>query len=139
MSNISLIESCISRYGYAMKRNVLRAFIPAKSVGTYVLLKRKKPIYVGRSDKCVLTRLCNHELFSKATHVVWEPSCNAEKAYIWEASWFHEFKNAKKLLNKIHPARPAHYKKPCPFCNQRDWEGLKAALPLNTVIKPGVD
>lgn len=116
------------RVAYAVRTDLLRAVIPPGHAGTYVLLKHDAAMYVGRSDTCVLTRLCQHELLPKVTHVTWEPSSTPERAYRLEAAWFHQFRGPN-LLNQVHPARPTGYKLNCPFCATGDTVALARALP----------
>lgn len=126
--NFLLLLDTPRRVAYAVRPDLLRAVIPPGHAGTYVLLQRNAVMYVGRSDTCVLTRLCRHELLLDATHVTWEPSSNPERAYRLEAAWFHQFRGPH-LLNQIHPARPSGYKFNCPFCGAGDTAALVRALP----------
>lgn len=129
MLPVEMLFDTPRRTGYLTEPKLLRAVLPSRVIGTYLLLKSSKPIYVGRSDSCLLTRLCNHELLDQATHVVWEPCESAKKAFCLEASWYHCYAKHGMLLNQIHPAKPAGYEKNCPFCGKRDREALKFALP----------
>lgn len=126
--NFSLLLDTPRRIAYAMRPDLLRAVIPPGHAGTYLLLQHNAAMYVGRSDTCVLTRLCRHELLSKATHVTWEPSNSPERAYRLEAAWFHQFRGPH-LLNQLHPARPTGYELSCPFCGAGDTVALARALP----------
>ena len=129
MPEVSMHFDDTRRFAFAMRPRLLRSIMPESAVGTYVLLNEHTPIYVGRSDSCVLTRLCSHELAGECTHVVWEPCQSALRAYLLEAEWYHQFLITFALRNKIHPARPWGHEEACPFCNPGDESGLKHALP----------
>jgi hypothetical protein len=120
------------RASYRMEPAVLRAFIPAQVPGTYLLMRGAEPVYVGRSDTCILRRLCTHEHATDATHVVWEPSSSPERAFRLEAAMFHTLGPTARLLNRRHPAKPAGYTQHCPFCGIGEDRALDFAL-TNTV------
>lgn len=136
-----LVMDSPRRFGYIANPARLRVTIPAQAVGVYMLLKSSAPFYVGRSDHCLLTRLCGHELLAEATHVVWEPCITVEQAFHMESAWFHILGAVSALSNQIHPARPADYYRNCPFCDTRDIVALEYALPhLRTqrIARPAV-
>lgn len=122
------------RAAYRMEPTVLRALIPSGVPGTYVLLRDNEPVYVGRSDTCVLRRLCTHEHALDATHVTWEPSSTPERAFYLEAALFHTLMPKGRLINQLHPAKPAGYDKNCPFCGTGVDRALSFALRQRSAI-----
>lgn len=123
------------RAAYRMEPTVLRAFIPPSVPGTYVLLHEREPVYVGRSDTCVLHRLCAHEHAREATHVTWEPCRTPERAFRLESALFHALAPPGRLINQLHPAKPAGYDKDCPFCGTGVDRALSFALRQRSAIR----
>jgi len=111
---------------FAASPPVVRAFVPPAAVGVYMLLRGGAPFYVGRSDRCVQSRLTGHALLGLASHVTWEPCADPLHAYRLESAWFHAL--SPTLLNRIHPARPLGWTKECPFCGTRDCQALAQAM-----------
>jgi hypothetical protein len=104
------------RLAFRFDPTVIRKHVPAGVVGSYLLLQDAKPIYVGRSDTCLRHRLQQHPLLGLASHVAWEVTKSAERAFLVEAGWFHEIKEGQQALNQIHPAKPNGSMIECPFC-----------------------
>jgi hypothetical protein len=96
----------ISRLGFRFDPAVVRATIPASVAGVYCLLVDERPIYIGRSDCCLATRLARHPLADVATHFLWEPSRERWRAFCLESYWWHRLNEFPDLQNQIHPARP---------------------------------
>jgi hypothetical protein len=130
MKEVTFTSGEIRRVGFRFESKVLRAVIPPAALGTYLLLVEDEPIYVGRSDTCVRTRLCMHGLGQVATHFVWEPAREAWQGFCLEAAWWHRRADWPMLLNAIHPAIPLGDERTCPFCDKRDEKGLAAILPI---------
>ncbi|MEX5268882.1 GIY-YIG nuclease family protein [Kocuria sabuli] len=103
-----------ARLAFRFTPATVRALVPARICGTYLLLDGENPVYVGRSDACLRTRLASHNHRSSATHVLWEPARSPKNAYLLEAHWFHQH---DLQLNQIHPASPAGQSLSCPFCD----------------------
>jgi len=129
MEAVTIIPEEMKRTGFRFTRDVIRATIPSGVVGTYCLIADAEPIYIGRSDHCVLTRLAGHPLTGQATHFVWEPSRCTWQAFCLESFWWHRIEQYPSLRNAIHPARPAGVTRPCPFCEKRDAKSLRRMLP----------
>lgn len=119
------------RMAFCVRAALNGALIPHGQIGTYLLLHGEKPLYVGRSDHCVLRRLRNHEWVPQATHIVWEPCSNARKAFHQEAALYHVLAVKGNLRNRIHPARPDGLHEQCPFCTEGDNLALQTALRRN--------
>lgn len=109
-----------ARFAFVATPEVLRALIAPGWPGAYTLLQLERPIYVGRSDHCLQTRLVGHPLLPLATHVAWHTCATPLQAYRLESAWFHALHAAPSLINKIHPARPTGAELNCPFCSTRD-------------------
>jgi hypothetical protein len=119
------------QFAFLAAPTVVRAFVPAGMPGVYMLLRAYAPFYVGRSDKCVQTRLANHPMLSLATHVAWEPCANALHAYRLESAWFHALQFSTQLTTRIHPAHPTREASNCPFCSTGD------GLAWTHAVRPG--
>jgi hypothetical protein len=124
-----LVRDEIRRVGFRFDPAVIRVTVPSGTIGMYCLLREAMPIYIGRSDHCVLTRLASRPLVDVATHFLWQPSQAPWGAFCLEAYWWHRLIDTPTLRNAIHPARPADEMRDCPFCDSRDREGLKRLLP----------
>lgn len=100
----------------------VRTLLPRGFPGAYVLLRARReadvtPIYVGRSDTCLQTRLTRHPHRSRATHFVFAPTKTTKRAFWLEAAWYHQLTaDHPGILNRLHPARPANSHLTCPFC-----------------------
>jgi hypothetical protein len=116
------------RFAFRATREVVNRLIPPHTIGAYLLLEDTAPIYVGRSDFCIRSRLDGHELLVVATHVVWEPCNTSKRAYLMESAWFHRLKGLRGFLNQIHPARPINANYDCPFCDLEDLKAITWAL-----------
>lgn len=128
MKAVVTTEGEIRRSGFRFEPTVLRAVIPPAAVGTYCLLVGERPIYIGRSDRCVQARLCRHDLAGKATHFMWEPAQSPWHAFCHESYWWHRLEEFPGLTNLIHPGRPTESDRGCPFCGQADAEALELLL-----------
>lgn len=127
---ITLSTANIRRFAFRFAPEVVRVMIPSSAIGKYLLIDNGVPVYIGRSDRCTRTRLSNHPLLGNATHFVWERCRHSFHAFCLEAFWFHRLQESSELLNTIHPARPANFNRPCPFCCNKDIDALRLALGL---------
>jgi hypothetical protein len=128
-SSVVVIAGEMKRVGFRFDRAVVRATIPASIVGVYCLLVEAIPVYIGRSDRCLLTRLAQHPLENIATHFIWEPSRERWAAFCLESYWWHRLSEFPDLENRIHPARPKGIDRRCPHCDPRDHDALVRLLP----------
>lgn len=126
--SIQLHLTVRNRWTYRMQPTLLSVVLPRRTVGAHVLMKNRAPMYVGRSDHCLLTRLRTHPFRGRATHVTFEPRRTCEAAFQLESAWFHILRPEGWLLNKVHPARPTHALTQCPFCTPGDHLALCHAL-----------
>ncbi len=125
-----LVEHQFRRFGFIAEPSIIRALIGPRVVGVYLLLQRHQPVYVGRSDRCLRSRLGRHPLLGHSTHVVWQPFGRPEQAYFTECAWYHELKESGRSLNQIHPARPwGASNLSCPHCLKTDAAALAFSLP----------
>lgn len=106
----------------------IRALVPSGYAGAYLLLQGHTPIYVGRSDRCLRRRLCQHEKLAEASHLVWQPCRDPLRAFYLEAFWYDQMNQLSSMRNLIHPARPDGRNEPCPFCSV-DAQSVMAVLP----------
>lgn len=95
---------------------LVRALIPPRRVGTYVLSNGGGPTYVGRSDNDLRERLLNHAATQKARYFTYQVYPTPEKAFIAECAAYHALKGS--VTNLIHPAVPSGNKVRCPFCKE---------------------
>jgi hypothetical protein len=116
------------RLAFRADRRTLARLIPPHTIGTYLLLRGGSPIYIGRSDCCLRSRLVSHERLGSAEHVVWEIYTSAMAAFYSEAAWFHRLVTSKYCLNQIHPAAPLGGAATCPLCEPGAAEALEHAL-----------
>lgn len=116
------------RLAFRLRPSTIRALVPQNTCGTYLLLRGEIPIYVGRSDACLRTRLACHNHRLRATHVLWEIARTPRCAYMLEAYWFHHH---DLELNQIHPASPAGQSIICPFCDPDLMKAVQNALTPN--------
>ena len=106
-----------TRMAWALTPRSIRIAVPARSLGSYLLLRGTQPIYVGRSDSCVRARLLAHASVGLATHFLWEPCSSPSMAFLVESIWFHRMEG--HTLNVIHPARPVSQTTlRCPICHE---------------------
>ena len=99
---------------------MIRAFVAPGHPGAYLLFVGGVPVYVGRSDRCVQTRLVGHPYLGRAEHFVWHPCTRPEQAFRMESYWYHQLTDAGHARNLIHPARPTGAARGCPFCRVLD-------------------
>jgi len=116
---ITLSESELRRCAFRFDSHVIRAMLPPGAVGVYLLLDWRVPVYIGRSDHCLRSRLAHHPMLGRATHFAWEPCRGPFQAFCLEAFWYHKILTLDRHTNLVHPARPAHDKRGCPFCSGR--------------------
>lgn len=119
----------VRRFAHPFRPAVVRALVPERHPGVYLLLRDGSPIYVGRSDACSRSRLVGHPLLDLATHFSWQPCRGAEHAFHVEAFWFHALRDrGLPILNRVHPARPGGGDRTCPFCGASDLDAVRFAL-----------
>lgn len=130
VANVDLVEHLPpARLAFRFTPTTVRALVPAGVPGTYLLLKGHVPVYVGRSDTCLRTRLTTHNHLDLATHVLWESAKDAWQAFDLEAWWWH---SRRPIMNIIHPATPAGATRPCPFCAPPLMHGHDDIINLST-------
>lgn len=115
-----------SLLAFPFRKAVVEASIPLSVPGAYLLLHGPSPVYIGRSDQCLQTRLARHPLQGSATHVIWNVCRTPAHAFLLESAWFHRV--APFSWNHIHPARPAQSGLACPYCDERESRALAFAL-----------
>jgi hypothetical protein len=126
--HVTVVHEGRRRHAYPMMADVVRGLLPSGYAGAYMLLAGQTPIYIGRSDTCVRTRLASHPHMQRATHFVWEICRNSWHAFVLESALFHSLQHAPGMLNLAHPARPSTDPRPCPFCTEGDDQALRRVL-----------
>lgn len=117
MTRFKIELGTASRTAFPFTRRTVDAFVPLGVVGVYLLLNVERPVYIGRSDQCLRTRLRSHGHYASATHIVWNVCRTPIEAFLLESTWFHALGLDK--LNRIHPARPRYSAVRCPYCRRR--------------------
>lgn len=131
MSQPELTLTAAARFAIPAAPAWIRPFVPEGVVGAYMLLKGDAPLYVGRSDSCLRSRLVGHELLPRASHLVWQACRSPRHAFHLEAFWYDRLKTGGQLLNRVHPAKPSLSDEPCPYCELSQGP-MPAFLPRNT-------
>ncbi|MEU5858959.1 GIY-YIG nuclease family protein [Nocardiopsis dassonvillei] len=93
---------------------VVRAMIPQRHIGTYVLFHHGHEHYIGRSDTCLRRRLLQHCTTGHAEYFTYDVHTTPEQAFSMECSLYHTHRH--QLINIRHPDQPDHQNTPCPFC-----------------------
>lgn len=112
---------------------VVRQIVPANTPGVYALFVDRRPVYVGRSDRCLRSRLVRHNHAALASHFSWRAARSAWQAFALESAWFHWMVEHGQGLNAIHPAKPVGSHGVCPFCDPRLDTALNLALAADRV------
>ncbi|MFF4197470.1 GIY-YIG nuclease family protein [Nonomuraea sp. NPDC001831] len=105
---------------------VVRALIPAGLIGTYMLYRNARPVYVGRSDSDLRQRLLRHAGNRRGEHFTYDVHFTPLQAFEVECSLFHTLR--AQIENVIHPDQPDHMSARCPFCHSTLVETLAARL-----------
>jgi hypothetical protein len=106
-----------TRFAFALAPSRVKALLPAGLPGAYLLLDRTgHPIYVGRSDLCLRSRLLRHPLRGTASHFAAAAADGARGAFMLESYWWHRYRQQGELLNLIHPAHTGNADDFCQFC-----------------------
>jgi hypothetical protein len=116
----------LTRRLYRLQPWMVRALIPARCMGSYVLYDRATPLYVGRSDTCLQRRLLRHAYRRRAPYFTFDIHQSEMHAYTVECAIFHALR--PQLSNLIHPAVPDDTAAHCPFC-RADWTLPHVARP----------
>lgn len=93
---------------------LVRTVVPYGAIGTYVLYRAGQLIYAGRSDRNLQGRLMCHAYSGRAEYFSFDVHDEVSKAYDVECAHYHALQD--RLVNLIHPARPAGHAASCLFC-----------------------
>lgn len=99
---------------YALKPWLIRALIPERTLGAYVLWSPSAPVYVGRSDTCLRRRLVEHARSWPDIFFTYDVAFSGQDAYSMECSLFHAL--GERTSNIDHPQRCGANDPLCPFC-----------------------
>ena len=130
-SDVDFQQEALDPIAFRATPKTISALVPDNTIGTYLLLNHNTPVYVGRSDTGLKSRLMQHEHLHGATHVLWSPRSSPLRAYLLEAAWYHRIQELpQESLNQVHPARPdTESGLVCPFCGYDDEQALREILP----------
>lgn len=70
--------------------------------------------YVGRSDRCLQTRLRTHNRLWEFEYFIFKYAAHAQAAYQLECEYWHAIRDG--LRNVIHPAAPEFSGLRCQYC-----------------------
>lgn len=118
----------MSRRAYRLRPWLVRALIPARRTGSYVLFAGNRATYAGRSDTDLSRRLVGHARAGSADYFDFDVHPTRERAFIAECAIFHLLVGTAHARNVLHPATPAGSDIFCPFCT--DDPELRARLRL---------
>ena len=103
-----------------LNRTNVRMNIDSQTIGSYLLGyldpgERFIPMYPGRSDTNLQSRLLTHASNRIFTHFRFFPTRRVKEAYLRECRDYHDLLD-QGITNVIHPRRPRnlHYERP--FC-----------------------
>jgi hypothetical protein len=97
---------------------LVRALIGERHAGTYLLYRRGKPVYAGRSDRDLRKRLMTHAHHATGDHFGFSVHPDAGRAYDMECALFHTLHDI--TTNRIHPASPKGGDRRCFICGGRE-------------------
>jgi hypothetical protein len=98
---------------FRLKSWLVRALIPEGKSGTYLLYQSGRPVYAGRSDEDLRSRLVTHARFERAEHFGFDVFPDAHRAFDMECALFHSL---GPKTNLIHPASPKSSGRTCFIC-----------------------
>ena len=100
---------------FRLKTWLVRTLIPQRLAGTYLLYREAGPIYAGRSDEDLRSRLIDHAQAERADYFGFSVYADAARAFDMECALFHQL---DKATNLIHPASPKGSRRPCFICGK---------------------
>jgi hypothetical protein len=103
---------------FRLKAWLVRALIGERHAGTYLLYRRGKPVYAGRSDRDLRRRLVTHAHHATGDYFGFSVHPDAERAYDMECALFHALHDV--TTNRIHPASPKGSDRRCFICDCRE-------------------
>ena len=108
-----------ARFAFPFTSRYIKLALPPGLAGSYLLLAPPgRPLYVGRSDRCLRQRLLGHPLRGRATHFTAAVAEGPRGAYLLECYWWHRYRaGGTYLVNQLHPAS-YQGASPCPFCRE---------------------
>jgi hypothetical protein len=112
---------------FRLRSGIVRAIIPKRRIGSYLLSDGRDVSYVGRSDRCLQQRLLNHVHSRRAQFFEYQLHDSPYNSFIAECAGYH---NHDILTNKAHPAAPHLLFAVCPFCRTRTIRTRNAEIRL---------
>lgn len=110
---------------YRLTPWLVRALIPARRSGSYVLYRASRPSYVGRSDACLRSRLILHAYAHRGEFFSFQTHHSVVHGFTVECAIYHVLR--RQLTNLIHPDSPDNLALRCPFCRS----GWATTTPLH--------
>jgi hypothetical protein len=99
---------------FALQPWLVRAVIPPARAGSYLLYRRERLTYIGRSDSDLRRRLVAHAHAHRADYFEFDVHSDARRAFDTECGLFHACVGSTTNLN--HPASPAGISLRCFIC-----------------------
>lgn len=100
--------------GYRLEPWLVRALIPERTIGAYVLYVGGRPNYIGRSDRDLQQRLIQHAGVARGEFFTYDVLWHPLAAYEVECSLYHALNT--RIENLVHPGQPDYLRAECPFC-----------------------
>lgn len=102
---------------------LVRALVPPRKAGAYLLYIGGQPIYTGRSDEDLRNRLQAHAFAQRADYFGFGLYPDAARAYDMECALFHAL--CPLSGNLIHPASPKTSGRSCVICEGKILSALQ--------------
>lgn len=102
----------------SLKPWLVRTVIPPARIGTYLLYRRARLAYIGRSDRDLRRRLVVHAHYGRADYFEFDLHTDVRRAFDTECALFHACVGA--TTNLIHPASPSGTNMRCFVCEAFD-------------------
>lgn len=120
---------------YLLRPDVVREVVEKGRPGVYILgeYERGRFVirYVGRSDRCLRTRLLTHNHLYECSYFIFRYASSPAEGFQMECKWWHDYVSwPGELLNKRHPGTPPGRNLSCPYCHFA--KGMKGVLSLPT-------
>ena len=99
---------------FSLEPWLIRAIVPPGLVGAYLLYRHERPVYAGRSDSDLRTRLMSHAYNNRADYFDFDVQPDPRRAFDLECALYHAL--AGQTANLIHPASPVSTDAGCFVC-----------------------
>jgi len=99
--------------------HIVRVMVDEGRPGAYVLGSGSdfKVGYARRSDSCRCNRLALHNRLYRFEYFIYRYAKTPDEDFLIECEAYHALKQSGvQIVNKYHPAMPAHSGLACPYC-----------------------